>query len=373
MKVAVFTILSVLYIFSLPMSRAAGPPGDESAEQTELSVTYQSDAMAQKKFEWLSHTWLAGVTLKLVGPWELGKIDAYRLYITFPPNQEEGGRVKALGFSFNDMAGITISVNDTQGYFIEDKDHACRLHYRGYKDEKWYEQQVETEDALRKQIVGMIAGEVVGRFDYPFQLYEAWKGGKTNTPVFEASTLNFKFDNSTGDHNEPSSEFSDDATFDFKRVTWQKLCYRGDRDGGYAAGFGHIVAYSFHMHRATDAVPFHIRVVLPYDVPAAGYESTMSKRYPVRYVELEWRISGSAAEFTETTFGSNTYRLYSSPKMSWLDAKVDCQSRGGHLVTIDSKEENKAMADLLESAGEQNAWIGWAVISDPGSGSTSRG
>ena len=37
--------------------------------------------------------------------------------------------------------------------------------------------------------------------------------------------------------------------------------------------------------------------------------------------------------------------------MSWQEAREDALSRGGHLVTITSQEENNVVTDLLESAG----------------------
>jgi len=127
------------------------------------------------------------------------------------------------------------------------------------------------------------------------------------------------------------------------------------------------------MHRDSDDVPFYIRVVLPYDIPAAGYEDRISKTYPVRYAELEWKLSEPGVTFTETTFGDNTYRLYSKPQKTWAEAKADCESRGAHLVTIDSDEENDAMVDLLEEAAESDAWIGlyqdsgaWQWVDDAG-------
>jgi len=41
--------------------------------------------------------------------------------------------------------------------------------------------------------------------------------------------------------------------------------------------------------------------------------------------------------------------------MTWHQAKVDCEARGGHLVAISSKEENNFIRNL---AGSQNIWIG---------------
>jgi hypothetical protein len=356
----------VIFCAWMPLrSEATGPPGDEAAEQTELTHAYEGDALAEKTFSWLSHTWSANVTLKLCGPEQLAQIDAYRLYITFSPTSVKKEALLAtfddikLGCSFNHAAGITIAVNDTKGYF----GHQSRLHYRGHLDPQWYEHKAGTPDALKKQIVGIIAGEIVGRFDYPFQLYEAWRSSQPKAPVFEASTLDYEFRKSSGAHHAAELPFRDDALFDSKRVTWQQLYNRGEVGRGYAAATGHILAYSFYLHRDSDQVPFYIRVVLPYDIPAAGYEQEGlerlgSKTYPVRYVELEWKLPESAATVTETTFGDNTYRLYAKPKLTWMEAKADCESRGAHLVTIESKEENEAMAALLEKAAQETAWIG---------------
>jgi len=50
------------------------------------------------------------------------------------------------------------------------------------------------------------------------------------------------------------------------------------------------------------------------------------------------------------------YYLYTSEKMKWDTAKGKCQMRNGHLVTIDSSEENDFISKMVE--GKAGVWIG---------------
>lgn len=57
------------------------------------------------------------------------------------------------------------------------------------------------------------------------------------------------------------------------------------------------------------------------------------------------------------SFNGNIYALYDY-EMSWSFAKDLCEDFGGHLVTITSKEENKAITDLLEYGSKNSYWLG---------------
>ncbi len=45
-------------------------------------------------------------------------------------------------------------------------------------------------------------------------------------------------------------------------------------------------------------------------------------------------------------------------RMTWDEAQVYCESRGGHLVTVTDQEQFDAVAAMLEEAGIANAWLG---------------
>lgn len=67
-------------------------------------------------------------------------------------------------------------------------------------------------------------------------------------------------------------------------------------------------------------------------------------------------------EFSQTpvceilTLDGKLYECYDNP-LSWEDAKAHCENLGGHLVTINNKEENDLVFDMIEGSG-RFAWIG---------------
>ena len=72
--------------------------------------------------------------------------------------------------------------------------------------------------------------------------------------------------------------------------------------------------------------------------------------------------TGSVYDFT---FNGHQYRVYSGSngltKMSartWTEAKEYCESIGGHLATISSKEEQDAIASAINSCGKNSYWLG---------------
>ncbi len=56
----------------------------------------------------------------------------------------------------------------------------------------------------------------------------------------------------------------------------------------------------------------------------------------------------------EQEYNGHRYRLYGT-KLYWPDAKIDCESKGGHLITITSAEEATFAWQLVSN---QNTWIG---------------
>ncbi|MCI9004133.1 MAG: hypothetical protein HFH39_02605 [Lachnospiraceae bacterium] len=57
------------------------------------------------------------------------------------------------------------------------------------------------------------------------------------------------------------------------------------------------------------------------------------------------------------SYGENKYCLYNDC-LSWDEAKEKCEKLGGHLVTITSKEEQEAIAGLLQGQKRNAYWIG---------------
>ncbi len=63
------------------------------------------------------------------------------------------------------------------------------------------------------------------------------------------------------------------------------------------------------------------------------------------------------------TFKGHEYILITDLQ-TWINAKIDCESRGGHLVTITSQEENDFVTNLIKS---DTVWIGFTDESIEGS------
>jgi hypothetical protein len=58
------------------------------------------------------------------------------------------------------------------------------------------------------------------------------------------------------------------------------------------------------------------------------------------------------------TFRGHAYKFYPE-QVSWHVARQRCEMLGGYLVIIESHEENRVVADLIQDAGRLDAWIGF--------------
>jgi hypothetical protein len=65
---------------------------------------------------------------------------------------------------------------------------------------------------------------------------------------------------------------------------------------------------------------------------------------------------------SETRFNGHHYELITISK-TWSEAKADCESRGGYLVTITSQEENDFVSNLI---GDYEIWIGLSDYENEG-------
>jgi hypothetical protein len=67
-------------------------------------------------------------------------------------------------------------------------------------------------------------------------------------------------------------------------------------------------------------------------------------------------------EEAEINWNDHRYVLYVGEK-SWTDARDYCESKGGHLATITSSEEQEAVYGLVDKKGIKNLyWIGGCKI-----------
>lgn len=63
-------------------------------------------------------------------------------------------------------------------------------------------------------------------------------------------------------------------------------------------------------------------------------------------------------------FNWHAYKIYEQ-SMTWAEAKSQCESVGGHLVTITSAEERQFIEQIMDGAAKHQYWIG--LTSETGS------
>ena len=70
-------------------------------------------------------------------------------------------------------------------------------------------------------------------------------------------------------------------------------------------------------------------------------------------------VSAETVPFPEDAmeFNGHTYMVYDT-SLSWSEAKVFCENLGGHLVTINSEEEQQFLIELAKLSSKKNLWIG---------------
>jgi parallel beta-helix repeat protein len=88
-----------------------------------------------------------------------------------------------------------------------------------------------------------------------------------------------------------------------------------------------------------------------------------TKPSPVNKTNLVTRLSMQSEKFSSnvdsfpgTTIFNNHYYRFFSIKLTWYDAKIECETLGGHLVTITSYEENNFVTTLAKG---NKIWIGF--------------
>ncbi len=76
-------------------------------------------------------------------------------------------------------------------------------------------------------------------------------------------------------------------------------------------------------------------------------------------------IAGTAASAQEgktLSYNGHTYTLFESG-CTWEEARQSCEDQGGHLATITSRGEQKAIASLVKSGGKKFYWVGGYIKS----------
>lgn len=74
----------------------------------------------------------------------------------------------------------------------------------------------------------------------------------------------------------------------------------------------------------------------------------------------EFVLTKNNAEYqqvSDSTFKNHRYEVFDE-SLTWQEAKAKCEEMGGHLVTIDSQEENDFVAKLISNKEKNLYWIG---------------
>lgn len=87
------------------------------------------------------------------------------------------------------------------------------------------------------------------------------------------------------------------------------------------------------------------------------YVILLSLVFQVCYLSIGFPVTNS--NYTGAIqFNNNYYRIFNSG-MTWENAKRFCEDIKGHLVTIESENEQKFIEQLLRNKGNKNCyWVG---------------
>lgn len=110
-------------------------------------------------------------------------------------------------------------------------------------------------------------------------------------------------------------------------------------------GNGYFTTYIFASeHNNPQSMAFHI-----YAYDAYGSE--------IAWGTGSTQITDEPMEFSSIVHKNNKYIFYNTA-LSWEDANKWCEDIGGHLVTINDKDEWDAVSDLLKQANGARCWLG---------------
>ncbi len=93
---------------------------------------------------------------------------------------------------------------------------------------------------------------------------------------------------------------------------------------------------------------------IDFRIGANGFHSTPTggERFIIYVTD-----SNSASPVAKGEYGGHRYEIYDNIK-TWKDAKAYCESRGGYLATVSSKDENDFIQNLIKQGNMYNYWLG---------------
>ena len=126
--------------------------------------------------------------------------------------------------------------------------------------------------------------------------------------------------------------------------------YLPEGDYMLTASDGELVASAFVELDDACKVNLMLKEKEEEEEPSKFWESMLDITKIVDYEE--------ALQNARVTFGGHTYTLFDSVVSTWEDAKVYCESLGGHLATITSAEEDVFLYTYLRNCGKTAAFFG---------------
>lgn len=106
---------------------------------------------------------------------------------------------------------------------------------------------------------------------------------------------------------------------------------------------------------------YYIQVYSAYDTMYGGYYLGLNKDVPSLLVEEKEKTEEPTVSISKVLnpLNGHYYAVIDKVIPSWKDAKLYCESLGGHLVTIASPEEQKFIEFLISIQGTfEEYWIG---------------
>jgi hypothetical protein len=97
------------------------------------------------------------------------------------------------------------------------------------------------------------------------------------------------------------------------------------------------------------------------DIPASGvlaFQVHAANQQPVEFRQILIKVTKPVVIPDDAkTFNGHSYKFFPE-QLPWNAARAKCEQMGGHLIIIDSAEENAFAAKQIEAAGWIDAWIG---------------
>ena len=141
-------------------------------------------------------------------------------------------------------------------------------------------------------------------------------------------------------------------------------------DADFVEAYKNYVAYQCYSSEwaknFVEAVPFTSSTTVDEWLSALNSDINYCNScisFTGKYAEIYVKAVYAQIDFSDdetdddATSDGHTYKIFDYD-MTWSEAEAYCEELGGHLVSITSQEEQKAIEELLESGTRNSYWIG---------------